>query len=226
MIHLEDVHLQLQSRAGPVDILRGVDLDVGAGEAVAVHGPSGSGKSTLLMIIAGLERPSKGLVSVDGTDIRALDEDGLALFRRRQIGIVFQSFHLVAAMTALENVAVPLELGGHSDPFARARDVLSRVGLGHRMEHYPAQLSGGEQQRVAIARAFAPGPGLILADEPTGNLDRATGGDIIDTLFSMAEETSATLLLITHDQDLAARCSRIEDMADGRITAPAKAAPS
>ncbi len=224
MIHLEDVHLQLQSRAGPVDILRGVDLDVGAGEAVAVHGPSGSGKSTLLMIIAGLERPSKGLVSVDGTDIRALDEDRLALFRRRQIGIVFQSFHLVAAMTALENVAVPLELGGHRDPFVRARDVLSRVGLGHRMEHYPAQLSAGEQQRVAIARAIAPGPGLYLEDEPTGNLVLVTGGDIIDTLFAMGQETRATLLLITHDQDLAARCSRIEDMADGRNTAAPKAA--
>ncbi len=223
MIHLEDVHLQLQSRAGPVDILRGVDLDVATGDAVAVLGPSGSGKSTLLMIIAGLERPSKGIVSVNGSDISALDEDGLALFRRHHVGIVFQSFHLVAAMTALENVAVPLELGGHADPFARARDILSRVGLGHRMEHYPAELSGGEQQRVAIARAFAPGPGLILADEPTGNLDQATGAEIINTLFSLGEEASATLLLITHDQELAARCSHIEEMADGRINTPASA---
>ena len=224
MIHLEDVHLQLQSRAGPVDILRGVDLDVATGDAVAVLGPSGSGKSTLLMIIAGLERPSKGTVCVDGSDMGALDEDGLALFRRRHVGIVFQSFHLVAAMTALENVAVPLELGGHADPFARARGILSRVGLGHRLEHYPAELSGGEQQRVAIARAFAPGPGLILADEPTGNLDQATGAEIINTLFSMGEEAGATLLLITHDQELAGRCSHIAEMADGRINTPASAA--
>ena len=224
MIHLEDVHLQLQSRAGPVDILRGVDLDVATGDAVAVLGPSGSGKSTLLMIIAGLERPSKGTVCVDGSDMGALDEDGLALFRRHHVGIVFQSFHLVAAMTALENVAVPLELGGHADPFARARDILSQVGLGHRLEHYPAELSGGEQQRVAIARAFAPGPGLILADEPTGNLDQATGAEIINTLFSMGEEAGATLLLITHDQELAARCSHTEEMADGRINTPARAA--
>ena len=224
MIHLEDVHLQLQSRAGPVDILRGVNLDVAAGDAVAVLGPSGSGKSTLLMIIAGLERPSKGVVSVGGNDIRALDEDGLALFRRGHVGIVFQSFHLVSAMTALENVAVPLELGGHSDPFVRARDVLSQVGLDHRMEHYPAELSGGEQQRVAIARAFAPRPGLILADEPTGNLDQATGAAVIDTLFSIGEQAGATLLLITHDQELAARCSRIEEMADGRIVTPAREA--
>ncbi len=224
MLHLEDVHLQLQSRAGPVDILRGVDLDVATGDAVAVLGPSGSGKSTLLMIIAGLERPSKGTVCVDGSDMGALDEDGLALFRRRHVGIVFQSFHLVAAMTALENVAVPLELGGHADPFARARDILSQVGLGHRLEHYPAELSGGEQQRVAIARAFAPGPGLILADEPTGNLDQATGAEIINTLFSISEEAGTTLLLITHDQELAARCSHIEEMADGRINTPASAA--
>ncbi len=224
MIHLEDVHLQLQSRAGPVDILRGVNLDVAAGDAVAVLGPSGSGKSTLLMIIAGLERPSKGVVSVGGSDIGALDEDGLALFRRRHVGIVFQSFHLMTAMTALENVAVPLELGGHSDPFTQARDVLTRVGLDHRMEHYPAELSGGEQQRVAIARAFAPGPGLILADEPTGNLDQATGAEIIDTLFAMGQEAGATLVLITHDQELAARCIRIEQMADGRIVTPASTA--
>jgi putative ABC transport system ATP-binding protein len=225
MIHLEDVHLQLQSRAGPVDILRGVDLDVATGEAVAVLGPSGSGKSTLLMIIAGLERPSAGQVTIGETDIGALDEDGLALFRRQHVGIVFQSFHLVAAMTALENVAVPLELGGHPDPFTHARAALARVGLDHRLEHYPAELSGGEQQRVAIARAFAPGPGLILADEPTGNLDQATGTQVIDTLFTLREDTGATLLLITHDQELAARCGRVLTMGDGRITAPDKAPP-
>ncbi|MCZ6495661.1 MAG: ATP-binding cassette domain-containing protein, partial [Alphaproteobacteria bacterium] len=209
MIHIEEVRLRLQSHAGPVDILRGVDLGVAVGEAVAVLGPSGSGKSTLLMVIAGLERPSSGRVAVGGCDIQDLDEDALALFRRRHVGIVFQSFHLVQAMTALENVAVPLELGGHDDPFQCARDALDRVGLAERVEHYPAELSGGEQQRVAIARAFAPGPDLILADEPTGNLDRATGAQVIETLFSLRAETGATLLLITHDQDLAARCSRI-----------------
>ncbi|MFB3054700.1 MAG: ABC transporter ATP-binding protein [Alphaproteobacteria bacterium] len=223
MIHIEEVRLRLQSHAGPVDILRGVDLGVAVGEAVAVLGPSGSGKSTLLMVIAGLERPSSGRVAVGGCDIQDLDEDALALFRRRHVGIVFQSFHLVQAMTALENVAVPLELGGHDDPFQCARDALDRVGLAERVEHYPAELSGGEQQRVAIARAFAPGPDLILADEPTGNLDRATGAQVIETLFSLRAETGATLLLITHDQDLAARCSRILTMSDGRIDGPASA---
>ncbi len=225
MIHIEEVRLRLQSHAGPVDILRGVDLDVAAGEAVAVLGPSGSGKSTLLMVIAGLERPSSGRVAVGGTNIQGLDEDALALFRRRHVGIVFQSFHLIAAMTALENVAVPLELGGHDNPFEGARDALGQVGLAARLEHYPAELSGGEQQRVAIARAFAPGPDLILADEPTGNLDRATGAQVIETLFSMQAETGATLLLITHDQDLAARCGRILTMDDGRIAAPAEETP-
>jgi putative ABC transport system ATP-binding protein len=225
MIHIEEVRLQLQSHAGPVDILRGVNLDVASGEAVAVLGPSGSGKSTLLMVIAGLERPSGGRVTVGGTEIQDLDEDALALFRRRHVGIVFQSFHLVAAMTALENVAVPLELGGHDNPFERARDALGAVGLAARIEHYPTELSGGEQQRVAIARAFAPGPDLILADEPTGNLDQATGAQVIETLFSMRAETSATLLLITHDQNLAARCGRILTMGDGRIDGPAEVAP-
>jgi putative ABC transport system ATP-binding protein len=218
MIHISDVRLKLQSRAGPVDILRGVDLDVEAGDSVAVLGPSGSGKSTLLMVIAGLERPTGGTVRVAGTDIAGLDEDALALFRRNRVGIVFQSFHLVAAMTALENVAVPLELGGDPAPFAKAREALARVGLVDRLEHNPAELSGGEQQRVAIARAFAPGPDLILADEPTGNLDQATGAQVIDTLFSMQAETGATLLLITHDRELAARCARVLAMADGRIS--------
>ena len=225
MIHIEQVRLRLQSHAGPVDILRGVDLDVAAGEAVAVLGPSGSGKSTLLMVIAGLERPSSGRVAVGGCDIQDLDEDALALFRRRHVGIVFQSFHLIEAMTALENVAVPLELGGHDDPFQCARIALGRVGLAARVGHYPAELSGGEQQRVALARAFAPRPDLILADEPTGNLDRATGAQVIETLFSLRAETGATLLLITHDQDLAVRCSRILTMNDGRIHAPGEADP-
>ncbi|HSR55519.1 MAG TPA: ABC transporter ATP-binding protein [Alphaproteobacteria bacterium] len=220
MIDISDVRLQLQSRAGPVDILRGVDLKVEAGESVAVLGPSGSGKSTLLMVIAGLERPTTGRVRVAGTDISAMDEDALALFRRNRVGIVFQSFRLVAAMTALENVAVPLELGGDPAPFEKAAEVLARVGLAERLEHYPAELSGGEQQRVAIARAFAPGPDLILADEPTGNLDQTTGHQVIETLFSMQAETGATLLLITHDQELAGHCGRVLAMADGRIAGP------
>jgi len=172
-----------------------------------------------------LERPSSGRVAVGGCDIQDLDEDALALFRRRHVGIVFQSFHLIEAMTALENVAVPLELGGHDDPFGCARNALGRVGLAARVGHYPAELSGGEQQRVALARAFAPRPDLILADEPTGNLDRATGAQVIETLFSLRAETGATLLLITHDQDLAVRCSRILTMNDGRIHAPGEADP-
>ena len=224
MIHISDVRLQLQSRAGEVDILRGIDLTVDDGESVAVLGPSGSGKSTLLMVIAGLERPTSGRVEVAGADIGGLDEDRLALFRRNRVGIVFQSFHLVSAMTALENVAVPLELGGDPAPFDKARDILGRVGLADRVEHYPAELSGGEQQRVAIARAFAPGPDLILADEPTGNLDQATGAQVIETLFSMQAETGATLVLITHDRDLASRCGRVMTMADGRIGAAQPAA--
>lgn len=217
MIHLEDIHLQLQSRAGPVHILRGVNLDVKNGESLAVLGPSGSGKSTLLMVVAGLERPSKGRLRVHDHDLAAMDEDALALFRRDHVGIVFQSFHLVGAMTALENVAVPLELGGAHDARARARAALAAVGLDGRLEHYPAQLSGGEQQRVAIARAFANRPDLVLADEPTGNLDRDTGERIIELLFRLQDEHGSTLILITHDTDLAARCGRIVHMADGRI---------
>jgi putative ABC transport system ATP-binding protein len=219
MIHLEDVRLKLQSRAGPVEILRGVSLDVKDGEAVAVLGPSGSGKSTLLMVMAGLERPSSGLVQVRGDDLSALGEDSLALFRRAHVGIVFQSFHLVSSMTAIENVAVPLELAGHADAHDRARAALESVGLGHRLDHYPAELSGGEQQRVAIARAFAPGPGLILADEPTGNLDSATGEQVIEILFRLRADTGATLVLITHDDHLAARCPRTIRLDDGHIAA-------
>jgi putative ABC transport system ATP-binding protein len=217
MIDLEDVHLKLQSRAGPVDILRGISFAVKDGEAMAVLGPSGSGKTTLLMVLAGLERASQGHVRVAGQELNSLDEDALALYRRNHVGIIFQSFHLVSSMTALENVVVPLELAGHTDAFDRAQIALERVGLGARINHYPVELSGGEQQRVAIARAFAPGPGLILADEPTGNLDSATGEQVVDILFNLRAETGTTLLLITHDERLAARCGRTVHIADGRI---------
>jgi putative ABC transport system ATP-binding protein len=216
-IHLQDVHLTLPSAAGAVQILRGIDLAVEAGESVGVVGPSGSGKSTMVMIIAGLERASTGHVLVGGADFTALDEDALALFRRHNIGILFQSFHLVPAMTALENVAIPLELAGRGDAFARARVELEAVGLGHRLHHYPAQLSGGEQQRVALARAFGPAPKLILADEPTGNLDGATGRQVIDLLFAAQARHGTTLVLITHDAELARQCQRTVHLTDGRI---------
>jgi putative ABC transport system ATP-binding protein len=217
MILLEDVHLTLASAAGAVNVLRGASLRVEAGETVSLVGPSGSGKSTLLMVTGGLERPSRGRVVVAGHDLAALDEDDLARFRRGTIGVVFQSFHLVPAMTALENVAIPLELAGRADAFAQARDRLAAVGLEHRLLHYPSQLSGGEQQRVALARAFAAGPQLLLADEPTGNLDTATGRQIIDLMFALRAAHGTTLLLITHDRDLARRCDRVVHMADGRI---------
>jgi putative ABC transport system ATP-binding protein len=216
---LTDIHLTLASAAGQVNILRGVTLQVERGETVAVVGPSGSGKSTMMMIIAGLERPTAGRVRVAGNDLGALDEDGLALFRRRNVGIVFQAFHLIATMTALENVAVPLEFAGIDDAFDRARDGLKAVGLGERVTHYPGQLSGGEQQRVALARAFAAEPALLLADEPTGNLDAATGAAIVDLMFELRRKRDATLLLITHDRELAARCDRTMRMHDGRIAA-------
>ena len=217
MIHLEDVHLTLQSAAGAVNILRGVDFKVAAGETVGLVGPSGSGKSTLLAVIAGLEQASSGIVRVADTEISELDEDALALFRRRTVGIVFQAFHLIPTMTALENVAVPLEFAGLDDAFESAREGLEAVGLGHRLRHYPAQLSGGEQQRVALARAFAPRPKLLLADEPTGNLDGETGGAIIDLLYSIHEGQGTTLVLITHDAEITGRCSRVAHMRDGRI---------
>ena len=217
MIDLDDLHLKLAGPAGAVNILRGVSLKVAAGETVSVVGPSGSGKTTLLMLIAGLERPSAGRIAVDGQDLGAMDEDALALFRRRTMGIVFQNFHLVPTMSALENVAVPCELAGYDDAFARAEQGLAAVGLAHRLGHYPDQLSGGEQQRVALARAFAAGPRLLLADEPTGNLDRATGETVIELLFSLAAEHGTTLLLITHDDAVAARCAREVRIADGRI---------
>jgi len=217
MIDLDDVHLRLDGPAGAVNILRGVSLRVAAGETVSVVGPSGSGKTTMLMLIAGLERPSSGRITIDGQNLGGMDEDALALFRRRTMGIVFQNFHLVPTMSALENVAVPGELAGMDDAFARAERGLEAVGLGHRLGHYPDQLSGGEQQRVALARAFAAGPRLLLADEPTGNLDRVTGEHVIELLFSLSAEHGTTLLLITHDDAVAARCRREVRIADGRI---------
>ncbi len=220
-IQLEDVHVTLPSRAGPVSILRGLDLSVKRSEAIAVVGRSGSGKSTLLMVIAGLERATQGRVRVVGADLGRLDEDGLARLRAANIGIVFQSFHLVPTMTALENVALPLEFLDRGDAFERARAALADVGLSHRCSHFPGQLSGGEQQRVALARALSPRPALILADEPTGNLDLTTGAQVMGLLFALKERTGATLLLITHDRSLTKRCDRIVSLADGRIVAPA-----
>ena len=217
MIRLDDIHLTLSSRAGPVNILRGIGLHIGKGEAVGMVGPSGSGKTTLMSVMAGLERPTSGTVVVDGQDITGMDEDALARFRRGRIGIVFQSFHLIPTMTALENVAVPLELMGEADAFDRAAEELKVVGLGARAEHYPGQLSGGEQQRVALARALVPGPGLLLADEPTGNLDAGTGAAIVELMFALQAERGTTLVLITHDPSLAARCDRQIGLRDGRI---------
>ena len=217
LVALDDVHLTLASAAGPVDILRGISLTIAAGETVALLGPSGSGKSSLLMVLAGLERPSAGLVRLAGQDLAALNEDGLARLRRDHVGIVFQSFHLIPTMTALENVAIPLELAGDREALAAAEAALTRVGLGHRLSHYPGQLSGGEQQRVAIARAFAAGPQLLLADEPTGNLDGETGRAVMDCLFAEHARLGTALVLITHDPDLAERCERQLRMADGRI---------
>ncbi|MSP51762.1 MAG: ABC transporter ATP-binding protein [Alphaproteobacteria bacterium] len=220
LVEVRDVHVTLKSDAGAVNILRGASLTVAAGEAVGLVGPSGSGKSTLLAVVAGLERASSGHVAVAGRDLAALDEDQLAVFRRRHIGIVFQSFHLVPTMNALENVAVPLELAGVHDAFAHARARLDAVGLSHRVTHYPAQLSGGEQQRVALARAFAADPKIVLADEPTGNLDSATGRSIVDLMFKFRAERRTTLLLVTHDMELAVRCGRVVRMDDGRILDP------
>ena len=203
--------------SGPVQVLRGVDLKVDTGEAVGIVGPSGSGKTSLLMLLAGLERPTGGELSVAGRALGALDEVALARFRREQVGLVFQGFHLIPTMTALENVAVPLEFAGRRDAFERAEASLKEVGLGHRLTHYPGQLSGGEQQRVALARAVVAEPRLILADEPTGNLDRATGATVMDLLFGLRARLGTTLLLITHDPALAERCGRQVRMEDGRI---------
>jgi putative ABC transport system ATP-binding protein len=217
VIAARNVRLSLGKPPARVDILHGIDLDVTAGDSVALLGPSGSGKSSLMAVLAGLERPSAGSVEVTGLDFAALDEDALATARRSRIGIVLQAFHLLPTMTALENVAVPLELAGEADAFARARAELDVVGLSHRTGHYPAQLSGGEQQRVAIARALAPRPALIFADEPTGNLDAATGNAIMDLIFARHAGAGTTLFVITHDASLAARCARIVTLADGRI---------
>lgn len=203
--------------AGQVNILRGLDLEIAPGETVAVVGPSGSGKSTMMMIAGGLERQTSGTVQIAGHDLSRMSEDDLALFRRDRVGIVFQAFHLVPAMTALENVAVPLELAGRADAFAIARQGLEAVGLDHRLHHYPGQLSGGEQQRVAMARAFAPDPALLLADEPTGNLDHETGDTVMQVLLDLREAHNATLMLITHDDAVATACDRTVRLIDGRI---------
>ena len=225
LVLLEDVALTLASAAGPVDILRGVSLRIEPGETVALVGPSGSGKSSLLMVLSGLERPSRGRVVLAGHDLGALDENALARLRRSHIGIVFQAFHLLPTMTALENVAIPLELAGARDALAAAEAALARVGLGHRLGHYPGQLSGGEQQRVAMARAFVAGPVLLLADEPTGNLDGATGRIVIDCLFEEHARRGSGLLLITHDAGLAERCGRQVHLEDGRIVGERRSAP-
>jgi putative ABC transport system ATP-binding protein len=216
-ISLSGVNLSLGSGAGRVHILKDIALTIGRHEAVGLVGPSGSGKSTLLMVMAGLERPDSGMVAVAGQDIGGLDEDALARFRGRRIGIVFQSFHLIPTMTALENVAVPLELAGARDAFTRAAGELAAVGLRERLGHYPAQLSGGEQQRVALARAIAPGPAILVADEPTGNLDETTGNEIIDLMFARFAAQAMTLVLVTHDASLATRCDRVIRLRSGHI---------
>jgi putative ABC transport system ATP-binding protein len=220
VIRMKNVSLTLGEGASSVHVLKGVSLDVARGEATGIVGPSGSGKSTLLMVLAGLERVDSGEVWIAGERIDGRSEDEVAAFRGRTVGIVFQSFHLIPNMTALENVAVPLELAGHPDPFGVARRELEAVGLGERLTHYPGELSGGEQQRVAIARALAPEPALLIADEPTGNLDQATGRQIADLIFSKAEERGMTLVLVTHDTTLAARCTRQVAMRSGRIETP------
>ncbi|WP_267348608.1 ATP-binding cassette domain-containing protein [Sphingomonas sp. GM_Shp_2] len=218
VIRAADVRLTLGG-AAPVEILKGIDLAVADGESLALLGASGSGKSSLMAVLAGLERATSGRVEVAGTDFGTLDENGLAIARRGRIGIVLQAFHLLPTMTALENVAVPMELAGERDAFARAEAELAAVGLSHRLDHYPAQLSGGEQQRVAIARALGPRPRIVFADEPTGNLDAATGARVMDLLFDRRAATSATLVIITHDPALARRCDRVIELIDGRIAA-------
>jgi len=216
-ISLSGVNLSLGRDAARVHILKDIDLHIGRGEAIGLVGPSGSGKTTLLMVLAGLERADTGSITVAGSDLHKLDEDALARFRGRNVGIVFQSFHLIPTMTALENVAVPLELAGVADAQDRARAELAKVGLAERLHHYPAQLSGGEQQRVALARALAPNPAILVADEPTGNLDEATGKHVIELLFAGHVERGTTLILVTHDNALAQRCDRIVRLRSGRI---------
>lgn len=222
-IALSGINLSLGRGAARVHILKDVDLHIGRGEAIGLVGPSGSGKTTLLMVLAGLERADTGTIVVAGEDLTDLDEDALARFRGRNVGIVFQSFHLIPTMTALENVAVPLELAGDATAFDRARAELGLVGLAERLNHYPAQLSGGEQQRVALARALAPTPAILVADEPTGNLDEATGRQIIELLFKGHVERGTTLILVTHDTALAQRCDRIVRLRSGRIESVAQA---
>jgi putative ABC transport system ATP-binding protein len=217
VLALSDARLTLAGNAGPVEILKGISLDIVKGETVGLVGPSGSGKSSLLMLMGGLERATGGKVLALGQDLTTMDEDALARFRRGNMGVVFQSFHLIPTMTALENVALPMELAGVTDAFARAQEELASVGLGHRVDHYPAQLSGGEQQRVALARAAAPRPAILLADEPTGNLDGVNGQAIMEMLFGLRDRHGATLVLVTHAPELAARCDRVIRLADGQL---------
>lgn len=223
ILSLKDARLSLDGNAGIVDILRGITLDVAAGETLGLVGPSGSGKSSLLMLMGGLERATGGQITAMGHDLTAMGEDALARFRREHMGVVFQSFHLIPTMTALENVATPLELAGVADAFQRAEAELEQVGLASRMNHYPSQMSGGEQQRVALARAAAPRPDILLADEPTGNLDGATGRTIMDLLFDLRDRHGATLILVTHAPELATRCDRVVSLSDGRIDEGARA---
>ncbi|MEX0282620.1 MAG: ABC transporter ATP-binding protein [Arenibacterium sp.] len=221
ILSLHDAALSLNGNAGVVEILHGISLDVSRGETLGLIGPSGSGKSSLLMLMGGLERATGGKIRALGQDLTAMSEDALARFRRDHMGVVFQSFHLIPTMTALENVATPLELAGHRDAFARAEAELEAVGLAARADHYPSQLSGGEQQRVALARALAPRPDILLADEPTGNLDASNGTAIMDLLFSLRDKHGATLVLVTHSRELAARCDRVIRLRDGRIATDA-----
>ncbi|CUH79138.1 ABC transporter ATP-binding protein [Tropicibacter naphthalenivorans] len=224
VLSLKDVTLSLKGNAGNVEILHGISLDVAKGETIGLIGPSGSGKSSLLMVMGGLERATSGSVLALGRDLTSMDEDALAQFRRDHMGVVFQSFHLIPTMTALENVATPLELAGDKDAFAKAKQELDAVGLGHRADHYPAQMSGGEQQRVALARALATQPDILLADEPTGNLDGANGEAIIELLFGLSEQRDSTLVLVTHAPELAARCDRVIQLRDGLIDTQRQAA--
>ncbi|HBZ43738.1 MAG TPA: ABC transporter [Maritimibacter sp.] len=217
VLRLTDVSLSLMGNAGPVDILNGITLDVARGETLGLTGPSGSGKSSLLMLMGGLERATGGQVTALGQDLGPMDEDALARFRRQHMGVVFQSFHLIPTMTALENVATPLELAGAKDAFDRAAEELAAMGLDHRSDHYPSQMSGGEQQRVALARAAVTRPEILLADEPTGNLDGTTGGAIMDLLFGLRDRHGATLVLVTHAPELAERCDRVLSITDGKL---------
>ncbi|WP_170369693.1 ABC transporter ATP-binding protein [Ruegeria arenilitoris] len=218
VLTLQNAALSLDGNAGPVEILRDINLTVKEGETLGLVGPSGSGKSSLLMLMGGLEQTTAGRITALGQDLTSMSEDALARFRRDAMGVVFQNFHLIPTMTALENVATPLELAGHRDAFERAEAELAAVGLSHRRDHYPAQLSGGEQQRVALARASAPRPRILLADEPTGNLDETNGAAIVDLLFGLRDRHGATLVLVTHSHSLARRCDRVVRLRDGRIT--------